>query len=82
MNQKNKNVKIFNDLLSYRLAVKGTWLIKASVFREEQVMIIGFNRETAEFFTKFFESYADVLLFLEYLQNRPQIPKKLDFPDF
>jgi N-glycosylase/DNA lyase len=81
MNQKQKNVTIFNDLLSYRLAAKGSWLIKASVFREQQIMIVGIDRQTSEIFTKFFKSYSDVILFLDYLEQRPQKLKKLDFPE-
>jgi hypothetical protein len=81
MNQKQKHVSINNDLLSYKTIVRGDWLIKASVYKDEQVMLIGFDRTTSEFFTKMFHNYHQVVAFLDYLQNRSGKVNKMGFPD-
>lgn len=79
--QKIKNVQINKDLLSYRTAVRGNWVFKASVYKEEQVLIVGFNRINDKFFTRMFDTYEEVVLFLEYLTHQDSGSRKLDFPE-
>lgn len=80
-NPKIKQVQINKDLLSYRTAVRGDWVFKASVYKEQQVLMIGYNTSNTEFFTRVFDDYEEVIMFLEYLVQRGSGWRKLDFPD-
>jgi hypothetical protein len=48
------------------------------VFDEKQILVVGFNKETGEFFTKVFLSYHEVIDFLEFISFRNP---KAGFPD-
>ena len=78
MNNTAKRVTISKNLLSYTTAMRGSWIFKASVFDEKQILVIGFNNETGEFFTKVFLSYHEVIDFLEFISFRNP---KAGFPD-
>lgn len=78
MNNKTKRVTISKNLLSYMTAMRGSWIFKASVFDEKQILVVGFNKETGEFFTKVFLSYHEVIDFLEFISFRNP---KAGFPD-
>jgi hypothetical protein len=78
MNNKSKRVTINKNLLSYTTAMRGSWIFKASVFDEKQILVVGFNKDSGEFFTKVFLSYHQVIDFLEYISfGQP----KAGFPD-
>ncbi len=78
MNDKIKRVTINKDILSYTTAMRGSWIFKASVFSQKQILVIGFNKDTGEFFTRMFTHYQDAIQFLEDLSFGQQ---KYGFPN-
>ena len=62
-----KKVTIGKGIISYATAMRGDWFIKASVYLDEQIMIVGYNEVTGDYFTRIFGSYQESVMFLEYL---------------
>lgn len=81
MNPKIKRVQINKDILSYTTAKKGNWIFKTSVYQDKQILMVGLNQESGDFFTKMFLSYEEVMAFLDFLAHRDSRNGKLDFPD-
>jgi hypothetical protein len=67
---KIKKVTIGKGIISYATAVRGDWFIKVSVYLDEQIMIVGYNEITGDYFTRIFDSYKESIVFLEYLTLR------------
>jgi hypothetical protein len=67
MDNKTKRVSVGKQLISYRTAVRGHWVFKASVFCDSQIVVIAHNELTSEFFTRVFTDYKDCVQFLEIM---------------
>jgi hypothetical protein len=67
MDNKTKKVSVGKHIISYHTAVRGEWVFKASVYSDNQILVIGHNELTSEFFTRVFTDYKDCVQFLELL---------------
>lgn len=74
-----KKVSVQNRLLSYTTGVRGHWYFKASVFNDNQILIVGHNRLNQEYFTRVFTDYKEAVKMLEFLTfsqfNNPNMPR-------
>lgn len=78
-----KRITIKNRLVSYRTAVRGNWVIKASNYNDEQVIVIGYNKISSHFFTRAFIDFKEAIQFIEFVTFN-QLPTLNDdqFPEF
>jgi hypothetical protein len=81
MDDKTKRVSVGKQLISYQTAVRGHWVFKASVFSDAQIIVIGHNELTSEFFTRVFTDYKECVSFLE-LMSFSQLGQDNIFPKF
>lgn len=65
-----KRIRISKDILSYATAARGDWHFKASVYKQDQILIIAFNPVTFESFTQVFVNYHEAIAFLEMLSEK------------
>lgn len=78
---KQKRVSVGKHLISYQSAVRGNWVFKASVYTDFQIVVIGHNELTSEFFTRVFTDYSDCVAFLEIMSSN-QLGANEVFPKF
>lgn len=78
-----KKVTIRDRLVSYRTAVRGNWVIKASNYNDIQVLLVGFNKLSGHHFVKVFTDFREVVEYLEFITFN-QLPAMNDeqFPTF
>jgi hypothetical protein len=81
MNDKTKRVSVGKNLLSYYTAVRGHWVFKASVWNDHQILVVGHNELTSEFFTRIFTDYTECVKFLE-IMTFEQLGSSSLFPKF
>jgi hypothetical protein len=81
MDNKEKRVSVGKQLISYQTAVRGHWVFKTSVFSDAQIIVIGHNELTSEFFTRVFIDYKECVEFLE-LMSFHQLGSSEVFPRF
>ncbi len=62
-----KRITIKNRLVSYRTAVRGNWVIKASNYNDEQVLVTGYNKLSGHYFTRVFTCFREVTNFIEFI---------------
>jgi hypothetical protein len=78
-----KKVTIKNRVISYRTAVRGNWVIKASNYNDQQVIVIGYNKLSAHFFTRVFTDFREVVAFIEFVTfNQLPTLDGEEFPEF
>ena len=81
MNDKTKRVSVGKQLISYQMGVRGHWVFKASVFADTQILVVGHNELTSEFFTRVFMDYRECVDFLEMISFN-QLGQDGTFPKF
>jgi hypothetical protein len=81
MDNKTKKVSVGKHIISYHTAVRGHWIFKASVYSDNQILVIGHNELTSEFFTRVFTDYKDCVDFLEFMSFH-QLGSSETFPKF
>jgi len=78
-----KKITLGNRLVSYRTAVRGNWVIKASNYNDEQVVVIGYNKISSHFFTRVFTDFKEVVDFIEFVTfNQLPTLDGEEFPEF